>query len=247
LGTKATRANIIETLYSRGYVREKSLEITPLGIKIIETLQKYSPVIIDAELTRSFEKEMEGISEAKDGWDKKEEKVIDAAKVSIRKIAKGILDNLEPIGKSLAEANAEVYQQEREENTLTLCPVCNKGKLRMMFGKKFRRYFISCDAYPECKTTFSLPPTGLMKAAKKKVEKIIDGEKTEVEENELCAECGFPMIMSLKKGKRPWKFCFNPKCKTRLDYQKKKEESEKNKESEQKDGEESSEEKTEDQ
>ena len=224
LGTKATRANIIETLYSRGYVKEKSIEITSLGKKVIETLQKYSPVIIDTELTRNFESEMEKISESKNGWAEKEATVIEKAKTSIRKIAKGLLDNLEPIGKSLADANQEVYQQEREENTLTVCPVCKKGKLRIMFGKKFRRYFVSCDAYPECKTTFSLPPNGLMKPAKKKSE-TEEGK----EENEICPECGFPMIMALKKGKRPWKFCFNPKCPTRLEWQKKKEERDKEK------------------
>jgi len=26
--------------------------------------------------------------------------------------------------------------------------------------------------------------------------------------------CGFPMLMSLKKGKKPWFFCFNPNCET---------------------------------
>ncbi|MEK6827431.1 MAG: DNA topoisomerase I, partial [Nanoarchaeota archaeon] len=58
LGTKATRAAIIETLYDRGYVKEKSIEATPLGISLIATLEKYSPIIIDEELTRNFEKEM---------------------------------------------------------------------------------------------------------------------------------------------------------------------------------------------
>jgi DNA topoisomerase-1 len=47
LGTKATRANIIETLYDREYVKDKSIKATELGMKLIETLNKYSPVIID--------------------------------------------------------------------------------------------------------------------------------------------------------------------------------------------------------
>ena len=40
LGTKATRSSILETLYDRGYVKEKSIEATPLGISLIETLEK---------------------------------------------------------------------------------------------------------------------------------------------------------------------------------------------------------------
>ena len=66
LGTKATRANILETLYSRGYVNEKSIKATPFGISLIETLEKYSPIIIDEKLTRSFEEEMESIVKAKE-------------------------------------------------------------------------------------------------------------------------------------------------------------------------------------
>lgn len=226
LGTKATRANIVETLYNRGYIKEKSIEITSLGNQIIETLQKYSPVIIDEELTRNFEKDMEKISESKSEWKEKEDVILDKAKLSIEKIAKGMLDNLENIGKSLADANAKVYEQEREENTLTTCPVCKKGNLRILFSRKFKRAFVSCNAYPECKTTFSLPPNGAIKPSKKKITKIIDGEEKSVEENEICPECGFPLLISLRKGKRPWKFCFNPECKTRLEYNKNKEKKE---------------------
>jgi len=43
------------------------------------------------------------------------------------------------------------------------------------------------------------------------------------EVNEMCPECGFPMVVSLKKGKRPWKFCFNPECPTRKEYEANKE------------------------
>jgi len=252
LGTKATRANIVETLYDRGYIKEKSIELTPLGLKVIETLQKYSPTIIDTELTRKIEKEMEEISESKSGWDKKEATIMEEAKGLIRVIAKGILDNLEKIGNSLAEANTAVYQQEREANTLTECPVCHKGKLRIMFSRKTKRSFISCDAYPNCKTIFSLPPTGMMKPAKKKVDKLVahagvssagvrsddqNEQKEESEECELCQECNFPMILALKRGKRPWKFCFNPKCKTNEAWAKKREEYLKSKESDAKPGE----------
>ena len=120
--------------------------------------------------------------------------------------------NLEKIGKSLADANSAVIEKEREANMMTICPVCKKGKLRVMYGKKFKRYFVSCNAYPACKNIYSLPPRGMMKPA-------TDKEGVQ----EICKECDFPMIISLKKGGRPWKFCFNPKCKTNEEWQKKKE------------------------
>ncbi|MBP7708173.1 DNA topoisomerase I [Candidatus Pacearchaeota archaeon] len=216
LGTKSTRANILETLESRGYIRGKSIEVTELGQRITETLKKYSPVIIDDELTRQFEEEMEQLSSLPKDWQAKETALLNKAKSSITEIAKGITANLSKIGEALAEANEAGYKQQAEENTLSPCPVCKKGNLRIMFGRKFKRYFVSCDAYPECKTIFSLPPGGMMKPAKKKNE-----EGNEVQE--FCAECNSPMVISLRRGKRPWKFCFNPKCKTNEEWQKKKE------------------------
>ena len=208
LGTKATRANILETLYNRGYIKEQVIEVTPLGMRIVETLLKYSPVILDEQLTREFEEDMEKVNDKKD-----EDKILEKAKVSIREIAKEITKNLVPIGESLVEANDELIEQERKDNTLTLCQKCKKGSLRIMYGKKFSRYFISCNAYPECKTTYSLPPGGMIKPAKDK-----EGNF------EMCPECkNFPLMISLKKGRRPWKFCFNPECPSR---QKKEEDAE---------------------
>jgi len=61
LGTKATRSSILETLYDRGYVQGQSIQATPLGISLINTMEKYSPIIIDEKLTRDFEIEMENI------------------------------------------------------------------------------------------------------------------------------------------------------------------------------------------
>jgi DNA topoisomerase-1 len=58
LGTKATRSAILETLYERGYIEGQSIQATPLGISLIDTMEKYSPIIIDEKLTRKFEKEM---------------------------------------------------------------------------------------------------------------------------------------------------------------------------------------------
>jgi len=63
LGTKATRANIIETLKERNYVKGKALEATELGLHIIGILEKNVPEIVDEQLTREFEEKMEQIRE----------------------------------------------------------------------------------------------------------------------------------------------------------------------------------------
>ncbi len=204
LGTKATRASIVETLFNRGYAKGKSIEATPLGLSLIESLEKNSPIIIDEKLTREFERQMDTIQTSKKNLKEKSEKIIKEAKETLLKIEKQFRKNEEKIGKELVKANNHIREKERQENTLTECPKCKKGNLRILYNRKSKRYFIACSAYPNCKNTFSLPPNGLMKPS-------LDKESN----NELCKECGFPLMIAIRKGKKPWKFCFNPECKTR--------------------------------
>jgi len=198
LGTKATRASIVETLANRGYIKGKSIEATSLGITLIESLEKNSPIIIDENLTRQFEKQMNSIQTSKKDLKEKSEKVIEEAKQALLKIEKQFRKNEDKIGKSLVQATNYIREQERKENTLNKCPKCKKGNLRILYNRNSRRYFVACDAYPKCKTTFSLPPNSLVKPA-----------------DEVCKECGFPLLLAIRKGKRPWKFCFNPDCPSR--------------------------------
>ena len=149
--------------------------------------------------------------------------VLDSAKKVVTKIAKEMSANFEEMGKSLADANAVVWEQEREANTMNECPVCHKGKLRVMYGKRFSRYFVSCDAYPDCKTIYSLPSRGMMRPSRVRVTG--DGSQATgkaKEKLEMCQECGFPLVMSFQKGRAPWKFCFNPECPSNEELQKKK-------------------------
>ncbi|NMB66760.1 DNA topoisomerase I [Candidatus Woesearchaeota archaeon] len=197
LGTKATRAAIIETLYDRGYIKEKSIEATPLGISLIDTLEKYSKEIISEELTRNFEKEIDQILSSKKNLFEKQEKIIEEAKSSITQIIQEFNTNLLKIGKELLDAEEKSWEKEKEDNKLMLCPKCKKGYLKITYSKKNKKYFVACDNYPECKNTYSLPPNGLIKKTDK-----------------ICEHCGFPMLILLKKGKKPWIFCFNPECET---------------------------------
>ncbi len=214
LGTKATRSSIIETLYDRNYIKEKSIEATSLGISLIDTLEKHSPIIIDEKLTREFEKDMDRIVESKKDFEKKEENIVSKAKETIRKIIEQFEKKGKEIGSELIKANADLMEKMREENTITACPICKEGNLRITYSKKNRRHFIACDKFPKCTNTYSLPPNGLIKP---------------LTPSKNCEKCGFPMLISLRKGKRPWIFCFNKNCETnreRLEeYRKKKENS----------------------
>jgi len=221
LGTKATRSSIIETLFDRGYIKGRSIEASALGISLIDSLEKHSPIIIDQKLTRDFEKEMEAIQTSKKGLKEKSEKIVKDAQKSLKNIEKQFRKEEDKIGKELLTSINHIRDKEREENMLTKCPKCEKGNLRITYNRASRRYFISCSAYPECRNTYTLPPYGLMKPSFIEIE----GEKV----NEKCPECKFPLMLAIQRGKRPWKFCFNPECPTRQQQSsyKKKEDNEK--------------------
>ena len=186
LGTKATRASIVDTLFQRGYVDGKAIGATNLGIKTVETLEKYAPKIVDEDLTRHFEEEMEQIMENK----RKSDDVLDEAKEKIKEIISDFKKHEKEIGKNLLAANIETRD---ELSYLGKCIICKKGELHMRRGKYGN--FVACNKYPKCKTTFSLPHNALIKPAKKE-----------------CEVCKYPMVLAIKRGKRPQNFCLNKKC-----------------------------------
>lgn len=203
LGTKATRSNIIDTLYNRNYIKDKQIKATELGIQLIDSLKKHSPIIIDERLTREIEKDMENIRSSKKDLEKKEGKIIEKAKSSLTKISTDFKKQELAIGKELVRANESLWEQQKKDNKLKFqCPSCKKGDLTIKYTPRFKSYFVACTNYPNCKQTYSLPKALIKKAEEK-------GEP------KLCEECKWPMLISIKQGKRPWVFCFNPECASR--------------------------------
>ncbi|MEA2037786.1 MAG: DNA topoisomerase I [Nanoarchaeota archaeon] len=189
LGTKATRASIVDTLFQRGYVHGKAIAATELGIRTTETLEKYVPKILDEEMTRHFELEMEEVRDGK----KKEEVVLEDSKKTITKILGQFKKNEKKIGDELLGAHRETRDK---MTTLGKCPKCKEGVLQIRKGKFGA--FAACNKYPDCKTTFSLP-NGV---------KIVPADKT-------CEICGFVMVKKILAKKRPQDFCLNPDCKSK--------------------------------
>ncbi|MFH1849714.1 MAG: DNA topoisomerase I [archaeon] len=186
LGTKSTRAQIVDTLYQRGYVSGKVLEATQLGIGTVDTLEKYSPKILDEALTRHFEEEMENIREKK----KKRKDILDEAESLLKNMLVDFRKNESEIGKELAKANRDTMN---DAATMGTCPNCEEGQLAVRKGKFGR--FLACNQYPKCKTTFSLPKTGMVKRSANK-----------------CKSCDHIMISIIRKGKKPQEVCINPDC-----------------------------------
>ena len=186
LGTKSTRAAIVDTLFQRGYVNGTAIGATELGIKTIETLEKYCPEIIDEELTRHFEVEMEQIREK----EKKPDEITNEAKQILVRILGEFKKKEKEIGKGLGEANKEAN---RIATTVGKCPNCSEGELIIRKGKFGK--FVACNKHPDCKTTFSLPANAMFKVSDK-----------------ICEHCNHPMINIIRRKKRPQEICINKEC-----------------------------------
>ncbi|MBU2559766.1 topoisomerase DNA-binding C4 zinc finger domain-containing protein, partial [archaeon] len=184
LGTKATRADILDTLYRRGYVKGKAIEVTELGVSVINTLGEYASAIISEELTRTFEEKLENIREGKES----KESVLKEAKSELLKILEDLKEKEDVIGANISNA----IKKSETKKTLGNCNLCD-GDLKIIKSRKGDE-FIGCSSYPKCRNTFSLfTSMG-----------VAPTDKT-------CVECGLPVI-STSKGK--YFSCIDPKCKS---------------------------------
>ena len=186
LGTKATRAEIIETLKKRNYIIGEAIEVTELGFHTIGILEKHCPKILDEELTRHFELDMENIREGKTH----EPQVLEEA----RKVLKELLAEFKSKEKEIGEELKKTFTETRAAmTTVGKCHTCKDGDLILRVGKFGR--FIACNKYPECKTTFKVPASGLVEVTQ-----------------DVCKICSFAMIKMIRKGKRPQEVCINLDC-----------------------------------
>ena len=71
IGTKSTRADIIDILNTRNYItsdKNDMIEGTELGIVVIEALEKYATEIISTKFTKIMESHLEEIEAGKDNY-----------------------------------------------------------------------------------------------------------------------------------------------------------------------------------
>ena len=180
LGTKGTRALILQTLYDRDYIRERAIEVTTLGEVVVKELREHSPEIVSTELTKTLERDMMAIQEQK----KKRSEVIEKARKFLEKNLAAFKKNEKKIGKSLLKAVRKVM---KEESTIGPCKCGGELMIRMSRAKK---RFVGCTNYPKCTETFSLPQHGYLTII-----------------SEKCKKCGLNIVSVRSAGKRPWKLC----------------------------------------
>ncbi len=193
LGTKATRAEIIDTLFRREYIKGTRIEVTALGLSVYAALKKYCPQILDEELTHKLEADMEDIMKGK--ANKKE--VIDEGKNIIRNLVSTFKSNEKGIGEELKKG----MKESEAASALGKCPKCGGNLVikRSSAGKTF----VGCSNWPQCSAAYPLPqgagvyPTG-----------------------KVCELCNTPIVKVFRRGKRVFQMDLDPNCSSKKDWKK---------------------------
>lgn len=200
IGTKATRAETIQTLISRKYVEGSPLKITRLGQTVHDVLSDYSPQVLSVNLSRNVEKMGDRIEQTING------KLHNGKSLTLREaifqgieILHSILADLQQNEMEIGETIArELNQQNREALEIGDCTHCGKGKLKIVSSRRTGKRFIGCSTYFEdgsCDVTYSLPQRGKIHQT-----------------NQKCEYCGLPLLKIINK-RRPWIFCPDISCK----------------------------------
>jgi DNA topoisomerase-1 len=219
LGTKATRADMIQHLYDRNYVRDNPLEPTEIGIALIAAFDAAlhdAPMDIStAAMTARLERHMDAISEGS----RTRAEVVAESQQMLEQAWRNLEDHVEQIRDSI---KAGAKEDRGEGLILGVCQNCG-GQLKVLRGRTGKR-FVACvgkegeepptgtDAdgkplRPGCGQTFPLPQRGVIMPT-----------------GTMCASCGWPEIKVTGAGNRgrPWTLCLDMDCPTKEKYRQRK-------------------------
>ena len=184
LGTKATRADMIEKLYDRKYIVNDPIEPTQMGVAVIDALQRFAETITTPDMTAALEEEMNQIEEGK--------RVQEDVVMHSRELLSDIVDALIPAKEEVADAISEAVLA---DSRVGKCPKCG-GDLCVKQSGKTRSSFVGCNNWPECDVTYPLP----------------QGSYEAVEQT--CEVCGGAMIKIKPWRSTAVTRCIDPDCKS---------------------------------
>src|SRR3954452_17468409 len=217
LGTKATRADIIQKLYDRGYVFSNPPEPSETGIAMYKAFNRYVPRMATPEMTAELEQDMDQIAAGKTSKD-------ESMKVS-RSMLHSTTTDLEEKREDFAK---EIWAGMDEDKFLGPCKVCEEAgrkredgspnRLRVIELKGGKRMY-GCEGWKRddpdspdsCPVSGRLPGRGY--------------ELWRLEER--CSICGEMPRLTVKGFRgRPWKLCLNDDCPTMVEMRAKRAERE---------------------
>lgn len=188
IGTKATRADIISTLFKRDYLAagRSGIAVTDLGFAVVESMRERVPAIVSTDLTRSMEQQLERVEQGEQ----------DSAAVIEFAVDK-LIESLEAFRLGQAEIGRQIGGAAKQSGTpeIGACPVCKTGNLRMIRSKATKKRFVGCSNYAAgCRASAPLPQKGIIKSYGK-----------------VC-KCGWPILwVAFGRGKK-WNMCVNMQC-----------------------------------
>jgi DNA topoisomerase-1 len=194
LGTKATRHDIIQKLYDRGYIQGNPIEPSETGIAMVKAFEKYAERIATADMTAELEEDMDRIANA------------EVTKDEVVRTSRGMLhevyDAMDSNKREFAEIIWEGMDQDR---ILGPCWKCKEegrahedgspNRLRIIRAKKSGKRFVGCEGYPDCDQTYGIPQRGDL-----------------IRLEEVCSICGKTPRLKVLSGRRPWNLCLNEEC-----------------------------------
>jgi DNA topoisomerase I len=214
LGTKATRADIIQKLFDRGYVYSNPPIPTETGIAMYEAFKKYVPRMATPEMTAQLEEEMDRIAAGALTKDA----VVGESRDLLHKTWSEIDEKHEDLAKV-------VWAGMDQDRILGPCKACEEAgrkkedgsphMLRIIRAKKSGKRFVGCSGWTlddpnSCDQTFPLPQRG-------------DIFRLE----ERCSVCErTPRLKVVPFRGRAWNLCLNDDCESMQEMKKKRAERE---------------------
>ena len=187
LGTKSTRASIIERLYAVKYLKNDPIEPSQLGMAIIDALHTYAPHVTTPEMTALLEQDMTAVSEGKDT----QAKVVDHSRALLAGMLDALIEHKDDLGDAISDAVTA-------DARVGACPKCGHD-LVMKTSAKTRGSFVGCMAWPDCDVTYPVP-TGRIEP--------LEGEAA------VCPHCGAPRVKVHPFRAKAYEVCVNPACET---------------------------------
>jgi DNA topoisomerase I len=201
LGTKATRADIIQKLFDRGYVYGNPPVPSETGIALYEAFRNYVPAMATPEMTAQLEAEMDRIA----AGDMTKSEVVGDSRELLHKTWTEIDGSREDLAKV-------IWKGMDEDRILGPCKVCEEAgrtkedgspnMLRIIRAKKSGKRFVGCTGWSaeggpdSCDQTFPLPQRG-------------DVFRLE----ERCSICDrTPRLKVVPFRGRAWNLCLNDDC-----------------------------------
>jgi len=188
IGTKATRAEMIDTLYNRGYIVGERMTPTPLALNVIDVLKRYCSKVVETGFTRELEEKMQSIEYGKE----RKERVLVEAIENLRPVMAELEAGISEVGTELGRTIRETRLA--QITLLSPCPQCD-SRLVVVRNSRTGKRFIGCTGRWEKNCTFSLPlpQIGALTLSRKS-----------------CAKCGFELVIVKARARRPMISC--PMC-----------------------------------